>query len=64
MKTEAGSRIVEAQTLPELDTVIDERFRYYNRRRRHSQIDYVPPVTYLANLMDQPELTYAIAPAA
>jgi len=64
MKTEAGSRIVEAQTLPELDAVIDGRFRYYNRRRRHSQIGNQPPVTYLANLMDQPELTYAIASAA
>jgi transposase InsO family protein len=64
MKTEEGSRIVEAQTLPELDTVIDERFHYYNRRRRHSQIDYVPPLTYLANVLDHPELTYSIAPAA
>jgi putative transposase len=64
MKTEAGSRIVEAQTLPELEGVIDGRFRYYNRKRRHSQIGNQPPVTYLANLMDQPELTYSMAPAA
>jgi transposase InsO family protein len=64
MKTEVGSRIVEAQTLPELNTVIDERFHYYNRRRRHSQIDYVPPLTYLANVLDQPELTYSMASAA
>jgi len=64
MKTEEGSRIVEAQTLPELDDVIDEHFRYYNRRRRHSQIGNQPPVTFLANLMDQPELTYSIASAA
>lgn len=64
MKTEAGSRIVEAQTLPDLEGVIDGRFRYYNRRRRHSQIGNRPPVTYLANLMDQPELTYSIASSA
>jgi transposase InsO family protein len=64
MKTEIESRIVEAQTLPELDGVIADRFRYYNRRRRHSQIGNQPPVTHLANLMDQPELTYAIASAA
>lgn len=64
MKTETGSRIVEAQTLPELDTVIDERFHYYNRRRRHSQIGNQPPVTYLANLLGHPEITYSVAPAA
>jgi len=64
MKTEAGSRIVEAQTLPDLEGVIHARFRYYNRRRRHSQIGNQPPVTYLANLMDQPERTYSMAPAA
>jgi transposase InsO family protein len=64
MKIEAGSRIIEAQTLPDLEDVIDERFCYYNRRRRHSQIGNQPPVTHLANLMDQPERTYAIAPAA
>jgi len=50
MKNEAGSRI-------------DERFRYDNRRRRHSQIGNQPPVTYLANRMDRPELIYAIASA-
>ena len=64
MKTEAGSQIVEAQTLPKLVAVIDERFRYYNRRRRHSGIGYVPPLEYLANMLSLPELTYPIAPAA
>jgi len=52
MKTAEGSRIVEAQTLPELEGVIDDRFRYYNRKRRHSQIGNQPPGTHLANLMD------------
>jgi len=64
MKTEAGSRIVEAQTLPDLEDVIDERFRYYNCRRRHSQIGNRPPLTYLANVLDHPELTYSMASAA
>jgi putative transposase len=41
MKTEAGSRIIEAPLFPELEAVIDERFRCYNRRRRHSRIGYV-----------------------
>jgi putative transposase len=64
MKTEAGSRIVEAQMLPELEAVIDERFRYYNRERRHSQTGYVPPLTYLANVLHQPELINQMASAA
>ena len=38
MKVEGGSRIVGAQTFPKLDAIIDERFRYYNRKRRHSRI--------------------------
>jgi len=64
MKTEAGSRIVEAQTLPDLEDVIDGRFRYYNRRRRHSQIGNQPPMNYLANVLDHPELINQMASAA
>jgi len=64
MKTEEGSQIAKAQTLPELEAVIGERFRYYNPRRRHSQIGNRPPVTHLANLLGQPKLTYLIASAA
>jgi transposase InsO family protein len=64
MKTEIGSRITEAQTLSELGGVIHERFRYYNHRRRHSQIGNQPPVTYLANLLGHPEIIDAVAPAA
>jgi transposase InsO family protein len=64
MKTEIGSRITEAQTLPELEAVIDERFRYYNHKRRHSQIGHQPPVTYLADLLGHPEITDSVIPAA
>jgi transposase InsO family protein len=64
MKTEIGSRITEAQTLPELEAVIDERFRYYNHRRRHSQIGNQPPVPYLADRLGHPEITYAVVPPA
>jgi transposase InsO family protein len=60
----AGSRIVEAQTLPDLEGVINGRFHYYNRRRLHSQIGNQPPVTYLANMLGHPELTYSMASAA
>jgi hypothetical protein len=44
MKTEEGSRIVEAQKLQDLEGVIDDRFRYYNRRRSHFQIGNRPTV--------------------
>jgi len=64
MKTEIGSRITEAQTLPGLEGVIDERFRYYNHRRRHSQIGNQPPVPYLADLLGHPEITYSLPSAA
>jgi transposase InsO family protein len=64
MKTEIGSRITEAQTLSELEAVIDERFRYYNHKRRHSQIGNQPPVTYLGDLLGHPESIYAVTSAA
>jgi transposase InsO family protein len=46
-KTEVGSRIAEASSLPELRDVLDDRFQYYNRERRHSSIGYVPPREHL-----------------
>ncbi|WP_423825210.1 integrase core domain-containing protein [Salinibacter ruber] len=41
------SRIAEASTLPDLRTVFERRFRYYNRKRKHSSIGYVPPREHL-----------------
>jgi len=46
-KTEGHSLFLEAQSLAELITVVDERMRYYNTERRHSSIDCVPPLTYI-----------------
>lgn len=46
-KSEVGSRIAEATSLPELRSLLDERFQYYNRERRHSSIGYVPPRKHL-----------------
>lgn len=64
MKTEIGSRIDQAQSFPELESVIDERFRYYNRERRHTQIGYVPPLNCLVNELEHPEFTFAMTAAA
>jgi putative transposase len=46
-KTEGHSLFLEAQSLGELITVVDERMRYYNTERRHSSIGYVPPLRYI-----------------
>ena len=54
-KDEIGSRITEASSLPALRSVFDERFRYYNRERRHSSIGYIPPREHLGQTLDIPE---------
>ncbi len=46
-KGEGHSLFLEAQSLAELVTVVDERMRYYNTERRHSSIGYVPPLTFI-----------------
>jgi len=46
-KTEGHSLFLEAQSLGELITVVEERMRYYNTERRHSSIGYVPPLMYI-----------------
>lgn len=35
--------ILEAQTMEEVRTVVGEQLDYYNRRRRHSALDYRVP---------------------
>ena len=46
MKVETESLIHQAETLEELKRVIDDRFEYYNRRRRHSSIGHRRPEEY------------------
>lgn len=46
-KGEGHSLFLEAQTLTELITVVNQRMHYYNTERRHSSIGYVPPLTYI-----------------
>lgn len=46
-KTEGQSLFLEAQSLDDLITVVDDRMHYYNTLRRHSAIDYLPPLTYI-----------------
>jgi len=46
-KGEGHSLFLEAQSLDELIAVVDDRMHYYNTERRHSSIDYVPPLMYI-----------------
>lgn len=46
-KVENGSLIREATSLAELADLIEGCFEYYNQKRRHSALQYVPPQTYL-----------------
>jgi transposase InsO family protein len=46
-KTEGNSLFLGAQTIGDLITIVGERMEYYNRERRHSSIDYLPPLTYI-----------------
>ncbi|WP_158666515.1 integrase core domain-containing protein [Salinibacter altiplanensis] len=50
-KAEIGSRITESLSLPDLRTVLDERFRYYNQERRHSSIGQIPPREHLGQTL-------------
>ncbi len=46
-KGEGHSLFLEAQNLAELDAVVGERMQYYNTERRHSALDYLPPLMYI-----------------
>ncbi len=54
-KTEGHSLFLEAQSLGELITVVDERMLYYNTERRHSSIGYVPPLMYIEHVRSKEE---------
>jgi transposase InsO family protein len=62
-KTEVGSRIAEAQSLPTLREVLNGRFRYYNQKRRHFSNRYAPPREHLNNALStsesEPKITAA-----
>lgn len=55
-KGEGHSLFLDAQNLSQLINVIAQRMNYYNTERRHSSIDYVAPLTYLAQVHSQNEI--------
>lgn len=46
-KAEGESLFLNAPTLSDLISVVDQRMVYYNTERRHSTIGYVPPLTFI-----------------
>lgn len=46
-KEETHLLFLEAQTLDELIEVVIERMRYYNERRWHSSVGYLPPLAFI-----------------
>lgn len=63
-KTEIGSRIAEASSLPALRSVFDKRFFCYNQERRHSSIGCIASREYLGQTLDIPESEPQIAAAS
>ena len=63
MKTEIGSRIHQARSLPILREIISDHLRYYNQARRHSMIGNVPPLDRLTETLHrskpEPSMTAA-----
>jgi putative transposase len=53
-KTENRSLLLDAQTVDGLHDVVAERMYYYNTLRRHSSLDYQPPLVYLRQVCLQP----------
>ena len=46
-KAEGHSLFLDAQSMAELIAVVDQRMHYYNTKRRHSSIGYLPPLRYI-----------------
>ncbi len=42
-ETENGELLLQAETLKEVRKIVGEQLEYYNRRRRHSALDYRVP---------------------
>jgi putative transposase len=54
-KAEGHSLFLDAQSVTELRAVVDERMHYHNTMRRHSALDYQPPLTYIEHLRSDRE---------
>ena len=60
-KTENQSLFHEAMNIWELRRVIAQQINYYNRRRRHSTLRYLPPMDYIIQEEILPEPAFGLA---
>jgi transposase InsO family protein len=49
-ETENGELILEVETVEEVRTIVGEQLDYYNRRRRHSALDYRVPYEIVSEM--------------
>jgi transposase InsO family protein len=49
-KNENRSLFADAESVQELRTLVRERMRHYNRRRRHSALRSIAPMDYVRSL--------------
>jgi putative transposase len=54
-KTEGNSLFLDAPTLTRLNATVDKRMRYHNIERRHSALDYVAPMVYIEEVLEDVE---------
>ena len=50
-KTENADLLLACETLWEIETVVADRLVYYNEARRHSSLDYKPPMEVLLSTL-------------
>jgi len=50
-KSDAFNRFYECSSMEELETVVDEQVKYWNKERMHSSIDYRTPEEFVESLL-------------
>ncbi len=56
-KTENADLLLACDTLEEVETVVADRLVYYNEARRHSSLDYKPPMEVLLSMLTGGNIT-------
>lgn len=60
-KTENESLIADVMTTAELTEVVSDGFDYYNRDRRHSALQYEPPLAYLYHRIEREDTSCCLS---
>lgn len=50
-KQEGNSLFLDTHDMGELGMVVARQMEYYNRKRRHSSLGYIPPMTYVERML-------------